>query len=123
MHKWVMVSLFVIASVLGIAITFTTVGQHEVVEEVEEEGTLVFKAENWKFDKEEYTVELGETLELSLRNVKGVHQLQIEGLDIELLPGEEPVKVNFDEAGTYTIICSLPCGEGHETMASTLIVQ
>ncbi|NDI34239.1 hypothetical protein [Chengkuizengella sediminis] len=125
MHKWIMVSLFVIASVLGIVVTFDAIGQHETGEEVEEENALVFKAKNWSFDEEEYIVEKGQTLKLSMKNLpnEGKHQVKIEGLGIELLPGEEPVEVTFDEAGTYTVVCSILCGEGHETMASTIIVQ
>ncbi|NBI27627.1 cupredoxin domain-containing protein [Chengkuizengella marina] len=125
MHKWIMVSLFVIASVLGIVVTFDAIGQHEAVEEVEDENALVFKAVNWNFDQEEYIIEKGQTLKLSMRNLpgEGKHHVKIEDLGIELLPGEEPVEVTFDEARSYTVICSLPCGDGHETMASTIIVQ
>ena len=79
-------------------------------------------ATNWQFDQQEYVVKEGEPIKLSLNNAEGMHRVNIRGIGIDLAEGEtvtfKPLK-----AGTYTIICSFPCGTGHSKMNAKLIVQ
>lgn len=92
--------------------------------EAEEAGpTLRIEASNFKFDQAEYKVTKGESLKVVLSNTEGIHGLEIVGLDV-ILGGGNPMsaEVTFDKAGTYEIICTVPCGIGHVDMKSILIV-
>lgn len=45
-------------------------------------------------------------------------------INLQVLPGYEwVVPMEFDEAGTYHIICNEFCGEGHRTMHGSVIVE
>lgn len=79
-------------------------------------------ASNWEFDQAEYTVSVGEPIVFSLENEAGYHEYKIEGLGINIKPGD-PKQYTINEAGTYDIVCSFQCGAGHNTMKSKLIVQ
>lgn len=85
-------------------------------------GDLKIVATNWKFDKETYNVKKGETLKVSLDSKEGAHALKINGINVEVKAGQSK-DITFDKAGTYEIICSIPCGTGHATMKSKLIVE
>jgi heme/copper-type cytochrome/quinol oxidase subunit 2 len=56
-----------------------------------------------------------------------VHGLSIKKLKVnKMIPrGGQPVTIDFVAAapGTYEILCSEECGEGHESMAGTLVVH
>lgn len=123
MHKYIMLTLIIAGSVLGLVYTFVAVIEAEKNKvEPPAENELRITATNWAFDQEEYTVEQGETMTLTLHNAEGKHTALIEGLDVELMEGQ-PVEVTFDQPGTYTIRCNLLCGPGHAEMVSTLIVK
>lgn len=79
-------------------------------------------ATNFKFDQDEYRVKQGEAVKFTLVNEEGMHALSIKGLGVDLRDGESAVIIP-KKAGTYSIICTLPCGSGHSTMRSTLIVE
>lgn len=123
MYKWAMVALIIVASIMGVFYSFEAVNEakKEQADEVVGENELRFIAEDFAFDQEEYTVEAGQTLELSLRNKNGLHGLGIEELGIDLVEGE-PIEYTFDTPGTYEIVCTISCGIGHAEMRSTLIV-
>lgn len=85
-------------------------------------GDLKIVATNWQFDQKEYKVKKGETLKVTLESKEGAHAIKINGLNVEV--GANKTKdITFDKAGTYDIICSLPCGSGHSTMKTKLIVE
>ncbi|WP_153462069.1 MULTISPECIES: cytochrome C oxidase subunit II [Sediminibacillus] len=77
-------------------------------------------ASNWQFDKEEYTAPAGE-ITFNLTNEEGVHAIEIEGTDVKI--ENEGSATATLKAGEYIIKCALPCGEGHEDMSSTLVVE
>ena len=83
---------------------------------------LVVKASSWKFDKKEYRIKAGESVNLTLKSVGGVHGVEIVGTDYKLT-GKGTIPVKFDEPGSYDLICSVPCGGGHSGMKATLIVE
>jgi cytochrome c oxidase subunit 2 len=85
---------------------------------------LVFKAsaDTFKFDKEEYTIKKGEPIKLTLVNESGTHAITINGLDVNLKAGNMSQTITPEKAGTYTIKCSFPCGNGHVNMNAKLIV-
>ena len=45
-------------------------------------------------------------------------------INLQVIPGYEwVVPMEFDEPGTYRVLCNEFCGDGHETMAGTLYVE
>ncbi|MFZ3579592.1 cytochrome C oxidase subunit II [Virgibacillus sp. DJP39] len=82
--------------------------------------TVDITATNWEFDQENYTVPAGEVT-FNLTNEEGLHGIQVDGTDVNI-EGDESGKVTL-EPGEYTIRCSIPCGQGHANMQSTLTVE
>lgn len=68
----------------------------------------------------------GERVRLVLQSADGVHGLQMKKMRInKLIPrGGETVAVEFvaPAPGRYEMLCSEECGDGHDTMAGTLVV-
>lgn len=79
-------------------------------------------ATNWDFDQDEYIVQAGEEVNVTLVNEEGMHGIAIDGLDVDI-QGDGEVTFTPEEPGEYTIYCNIPCGQGHSDMVSTLIVQ
>jgi len=79
-------------------------------------------ATNWDFDQDEYIVTAGEEVKLTLTNDEGMHGIVIDGLDVKV-DGDGETTFTATEPGEYSILCSIPCGQGHNDMVSTLIVQ
>lgn len=84
--------------------------------------TLDVTATDFEFNKGEYTVPSGEEVKVSLTSKEGTHGLKIKDTDVDI-QGEGEATFTIDEPGEYTIRCSVPCGEGHSDMMSTLIVK
>lgn len=84
---------------------------------------IVITATNWKFDQEEYKIKTGETVNLTLKSAGGSHGVQILKSGYDQIRNDETLAVKFDEPGTYDIICSIPCGNGHRTMKSKLVIE
>ncbi|MFG6150431.1 cytochrome C oxidase subunit II [Halobacillus sp. B23F22_1] len=104
-------------------------GSGEDSEEMEDGGgeetsgnTLDISATNFEFDQEEYTVQSGEEVTVNLSNEEGAHGIAIEDFDVSM-DAEGSTTFTPEEPGEYTIECSVPCGEGHEDMKSTLVVE
>ncbi|MBU8566639.1 cytochrome C oxidase subunit II [Virgibacillus pantothenticus] len=75
-----------------------------------------------KFEQEEYNVTAGEKVTMKLSKEEGQHGIRIDELDVSI-QGDGEVTFTPSEPGEYTIYCNIPCGEGHASMKSTLIVQ
>jgi len=80
------------------------------------------KATNWEFDQAEYTVQSGEEVKVSLMNEEGMHGIAIDDFDVKV-DGDGEATFTPTEPGEYKIYCSIPCGQGHNDMTSTLIVK
>ncbi|HLS10085.1 cytochrome C oxidase subunit II [Lentibacillus sp.] len=77
---------------------------------------------NFSFGQDEYTVPAGEEVTISLTNEEGMHGAAIDEFDVNIEEGDEAT-FTPEEPGEYTIYCSIPCGNGHEDMTSTLVVE
>lgn len=88
--------------------------------------TIEVVARRFAFEPARIEVTEGEHVRLMVRSADGVHGFEIKRLRInKLVPrGSEPVAIDFVAAapGTYEIVCSEECGEGHESMAGTLVI-
>ncbi|WP_257351622.1 cytochrome C oxidase subunit II [Pseudalkalibacillus decolorationis] len=77
-------------------------------------------ATNWEFNKKVYKVIAGKPVTINFKSEDGYHGLGIKGLENVNIEGEGSTKVIF-EPGEYQVYCTIPCGEGHSKMVSTLI--
>jgi cytochrome c oxidase subunit II len=84
-------------------------------------------AKRFTFEPATIEVTAGERVRLAVSSADGVHGLQIRKLRINrLVPrGGQPVFIDFVAAdpGRYEILCSEECGDGHDRMAGTLVVN
>lgn len=80
-------------------------------------------ASNYEFDQKEYKVKKGEPITITLENKQGIHGVSIKDLSVNLDNNKKTITLTPDKAGSYPIICSIPCGSGHATMKSVLIVE
>ncbi|MFD0872337.1 Cytochrome c oxidase subunit 2 [Chlamydia abortus] len=99
-------------------------GGSKISEEDKANATeLKLVATNFQFDQSEYKVKKGDTLKIVLDNQEGIHGIEIKGAKIKLDNSNTTDYFKADKAGTYDIICNIPCGQGHATMKSKLIVE
>jgi|SRR5690606_26444486 len=85
-------------------------------------GELEIVASNWKFDKEYYAIRAGEAIDINVNSIEGVHGIEIVGTEYNNIISDKPASISITEPGTYQIRCSVPCGSGHRTMVSKLVV-
>ena len=68
----------------------------------------------------------GERLRILVRSGDGLHGFEIKKFKVskEIPRGGEPVVIEFtaNEQGSFPILCSLFCGDGHGDMKGTLVV-
>ncbi|MBD0380055.1 cupredoxin domain-containing protein [Paenibacillus sedimenti] len=84
---------------------------------------VTLKATDWQFDQKEYRVKKGEPVTITLDNAKGTHGAQIKDFKVSLDNGKKTVTFTPDKTGSFPIICSIMCGQGHASMKSVLIVE
>jgi cytochrome c oxidase subunit 2 len=69
----------------------------------------------------------GERLRILVKSGDGLHGFEIKKFKVskEIPRGGEPVVIEFTagEAGTFPILCSVFCGDGHGDMKGALIVS
>jgi cytochrome c oxidase subunit 2 len=81
-----------------------------------------------RFAFEPATIEAveGERLRVLVRSADGPHGFEIKRFKVskEIPRGTEPVTIEFtaSEVGTFPILCSLFCGDGHNDMKGALVV-
>ncbi|AOM83597.1 cupredoxin domain-containing protein [Salisediminibacterium beveridgei] len=123
--KKTMISLLLLSLVLILA----ACGGNDDTTEIENESgngenassnEVDLVATDWDFDQDSYTAEAGEVT-INLTNEEGHHGIKIEGTDVEI-DGEGTATADL-EPGEYRIYCSIPCGEGHDEMETTLVVE
>lgn len=127
MHKWLMMTLFVIASVFSLALVTIDLSSKNAGEEEEaaagENLVKIVASSDFTFDKPEYIVKAGEKVKLKLKNKSGFHGAAIKDFNIDLTQDHPEAEVTFDKPGKYEIHCSVMCGTGHADMKSYLVVQ
>ena len=84
-------------------------------------------AKRFAFEPATIEVTEGERVRLMVRSADGVHGIEIKKFKVNkpMPRGGKPVAIDFvaSAPGTYEILCSEDCGEGHEAMTGTLVVQ
>ncbi len=98
----------------------TGVGQTPAVK------TFEVLATRFSFEPATIEVTQGDRVRLLVTSADGVHGVGIRKFKVNtLIPrGAKPVAIEFtaSEAGTFPIVCSEACGDGHADMRGTLVV-
>ena len=83
-------------------------------------------AKRFVFEPATLEVQQGDRVRIVITSADGVHGIGIRKFKVNtLIPrGGTPVTVEFtaSEAGTFPIVCSEACGDGHATMRGRLVV-
>jgi cytochrome c oxidase subunit 2 len=117
------------AAVVGMALLFgaasTTARQDPTT--VSAPRVIEVLAKRFTFEPATIEVVEGERVRLVVKSADGVHGLQIKKFNVNtLIPrAGKPVSIDFTASapGTYEILCSEECGDGHDVMAGKLIVK
>jgi cytochrome c oxidase subunit 2 len=117
------------AAVAGTALLFGAVGmparQDPATASAPREIEVV--ASRFAFEPSRIEVTEGERVRLLVRSADGVHGLEIKRFRVNrpVPRGGKPVTIEFTAStpGSYDILCSEYCGDGHEAMTGTLVVQ
>jgi cytochrome c oxidase subunit 2 len=84
-------------------------------------------AKRFEFEPSTITVAVGQPVRLMVRSDDGVHGLEIKKFKVnkDIPRGGEAVIINFtpNAVGEFPIMCSEYCGDGHDDMRGTLVVQ
>jgi cytochrome c oxidase subunit 2 len=92
-----------------------------------EPRTIEVLAKRFTFEPSTIEVTAGERVRLLVRSGDGLHGIEIKKFRVnkEIPRGGDPVAIEFtaSEAGSFPIICSAFCGDGHGDMKGTLVVQ
>lgn len=121
--------VFDAAAVVGMALllgaAFTAVPQDPTTASAPREIAVV--AKRFAFEPAAIEVIEGERIRLRVSSADGIHGIQVRKLRInKLIPrGGQPITIDFvaPAPGTYEILCSEECGDGHDTMTGTLTIK
>jgi cytochrome c oxidase subunit 2 len=84
-------------------------------------------ARKFEFEPSRIDVTEGERVRLVVSSADGVHGIAIKKFKVsKIVPrGKEPVTIDFvaTAPGTFPILCSEFCGDGHDDMMGTLVVR
>ena len=110
----------------GFAMALVT-GEHRPTAQSPGPRVIEITARRFAFEPSQIDATVGERLQLVVRSADGVHGLEIKKLKIkkEVPRGGEAVTIDFTPTteGSFPILCSEYCGNGHKDMAGTLIVR
>jgi cytochrome c oxidase subunit 2 len=88
--------------------------------------TVEIVAKRFAFEPATVEVAVGDRVRFVITSADGVHGLGIRKFKVnQLIPrGGKPVTIEFtaSEAGTFPIVCSEACGDGHAEMRGSLVV-
>lgn len=89
---------------------------------------LYLKAVRWNFVPEVYRLATGVTYDVRMMSFDVTHGAAIRagtGSVVHRLPPGTLVRdrIRFDDPGEYPVYCSFFCGEGHNGMSATLVVE
>jgi cytochrome c oxidase subunit II len=83
-------------------------------------------AKKFEFHPGEVTARLGQPVMLVLTSEDRIHGFKMPdfGVRTDIVPGEETrVRLLPDKAGTFSFLCDVFCGDGHEAMDGVLVVE
>ena len=127
MHKWIMFVIFTAASLLGLYLLTFQLPEKPVDESAHlPEGVSLMKIQarsDFTFSEEVFTAKVGDKVIMKLENKGGIHGVKIDALNVSLSNEAPETELEFTEPGEYEIYCSIPCGQGHQTMKAKLVIE
>ena len=127
MHKWIMFTVFIAASLLGVFLLTFKLPEKPVDEAaLMPDGVTLMKvvaSNDFTFNQDVFTAKVGDKVIMRLENKSGVHGLKIDELQVSLDNNNKETELEFTEPGEYIIYCSIACGPGHQTMQAKLVVE
>jgi len=126
MKKWLVLAAITVLAVIVVACGSNSKGEPKgyLLEDLgEAKQEILITAKNYEFDQPEYKLKAGETVNLKLKSIDGVHGVKIANTRYSELKNNKTVAVHFTEPGTYHIFCSVPCGVGHTQMKAKIVVE
>jgi cytochrome c oxidase subunit II len=120
---------FVLALFLFLAASVTTWALRQEPAAPAEPKTFEVIARRFAFEPATIEVTEGDRVKLLVRSADGPHGVEIKQFKVKKAvprakPGDEPVVIEFvaSSAGSFPILCSEYCGNGHKDMTGTLVV-
>ena len=89
-------------------------------------GEVSVAASRFEFTPDTVKVKVGQPVTLVLTSLDRIHGFKMPdfGLRTDIVPGQETrVTLTPDKAGSFTFFCDVFCGDGHEDMEGTLVVE
>jgi cytochrome c oxidase subunit 2 len=89
------------------------------------EKVIKILARRFTYSPNQITVKQGEPVVFELRTADVLMGFSVPDFNVrtDVAPGKVArVKLTPDKTGTFTFLCDIFCGSGHETMSGTLIV-
>ena len=83
-------------------------------------------AKKFEFHPNKVTAKAGQPVVLVLTSLDRIHGFKMPdfGVRTEIVPGQETrVELLPAKAGSFTFFCDVFCGDGHEDMDGTLVVE
>ena len=88
--------------------------------------TIEVVARRFTFEPSTIEVQVGEPIRLLVSSADGVHGVRIRKFKVNTLVPRDGRQVAIEfvasEAGTFPIVCSEACGDGHADMRGSLVV-
>ena len=90
------------------------------------EQTVKIVAKRFDFTPDQITLKKGVPVDIELTTLDRLHGFNVPalGLHAQIVPGQT-THVHFtpDKTGRFVMACDIFCGEGHEGMDGTIVVQ
>ena len=96
------------------------------VRAAERPGEIRISAKKFEYHPDKVTVKLGQPVVLVLTSEDRIHGFKMPDLGIrtDIVPGQETrVNLTPDKVGSFSFHCDVFCGDGHEDMEGTLVVE
>jgi cytochrome c oxidase subunit II len=120
----VAIAAIAVGAALGFGATVSSATQAPAAREPR---VIEVTAKRFTFEPAKIEVTEGERIRLVVKSADGVHGLKIEKFRVnKLIPrSEKLVTIDFvaNAPGTFEILCSEECGDGHDSMQGTLVVN
>jgi cytochrome c oxidase subunit II len=117
-------ALFLVAAVIGYFYQ-ESIARPSVTAPGSDEQVIRISAKTFEFQPSEITVKKGVPVTLELSSADRHHGFKLSAFQVrtEIKPGSvEKVRFVPDRTGTFTFLCDVFCGDGHEEMSGTLRV-
>jgi cytochrome c oxidase subunit 2 len=89
-------------------------------------GEIAIQASKFEFTPDMVKAKRGRPVTFVLTSIDRLHGFKMPafGIRTDILPDKE-TRVTFtpDKAGSFAFFCDIFCGDGHEDMAGTLVVE